>query len=352
MVLIFYYIDMDHRKIMALGQSSRVVTLPQEWLRLNELDQGDTVLVRVQRDGSLVILPTAKLEEEVKHIHIRIAVDEDDESIVRKIVGTYLDGYTLITLKSENIFTARQQKAIRGIIRRLYMMVIESESNHIMLETLVDETKVSIPSCVERMHMMTYSMFRDTIQALKNKDESLVLSVVSLEEDVDQMMYLVVRTLRSAVSNPVLSNQLDLDPLDCLDYQTLVHLIERVADHVANIARSILALYEAETRIPDQLKRILSEAADIAFDSYDRAVHCFLRMDVGPTNDIIDTQVKIRDLYSEITPLPVNGDSNDVSMLTNIVTIRENIMRISNLTADIAELTIDRAYQVSQENGS
>jgi len=341
---------MDHRKIMALGQSSRVVSLPKEWLRLNKLDRGDTVLVRIQRDGSLVILPTTEIDEEVKQIHLQISVDEGDESIIRKIISTYLDGYTLVTLKSGNIFSARQQKAIREIIRRLYMMVIESESNRIELETLVDETKVSVPSCVERMHMMTYSMFRDTIQALKNEDESLVLSVLSLEEDVDQMMYLVLRILRSAVSNPVLSNQLNLDPLDCLDYQTLVHSIERVADHVTDIAGSILGLYETGAVISDQLKRILSEGADFAFDSYDRADHCFLRMDVGPTNDVIDTQGKIRDLYSEITPLPIHLDANDVSTLTHIVTVRENIMRISNLTADIAELTIDRTYQTSHTN--
>ncbi len=341
---------MEHRKIMALGQSSRAITLPKEWLRHNDLSQGDTVVVRVQQDGSLVVLPAAKADEKVKQIHLEIGVDEDNESIVRKLIGTYLDGYTLITIESENIFTASQQKAIREIIRRLYMMVIESESNRIDLETLVDESKVSIPSCVERMHMITYSMFRDTIQAIRDRDESLVLSVVSLEEDVDQMMYLVVRTLRTAIGNPVLSNQLELDPLDCLDYQTLVHCIERVADHVTNIASSILALYRAEKTIPDKPRDILSEAGCIAFDSYDRAVHCFLRMDVEPTNDIIDVQDKIRDLYSEITPLPIDEDANDVSTLTHIVTVRENIMRISNLTADIAELTIDRAYQISQED--
>jgi phosphate uptake regulator len=340
---------MEHRKIMALGQSSRAITLPKEWMRHNELDQGDTVVVRIQQDGSLVVLPAAKADDKVKQIHLEINADEDNESIVRKLIGTYLDGYTLITLKSENIFTASQQKAIRDIIRRLYMMVIESESNRIDLETLVDETKVSVPSCVERMHMMTYSMFRDTIQAIRDRDDSLVLSVVSLEEDVDQMMYLVMRTLRSAVVNPILSNQLDLNPLDCLDYQTLVHRIERVADHVTNIASSMLALYRAEKIIPDEMKEVLSEAGGIAFESYDRAVHCFLRMDVEPTNVIIDAQDEIRDLYSEITPLPIHEDANDVSTLTHIVTIRENIMRISNLTADIAELTIDRAYQISQE---
>jgi hypothetical protein len=32
-------------------------------------------------------------------------------------------------------------------------------------------------------------------------------------------------------------------------------------------------------------------------------------------------------------------------MLSNIITIRESILKVSHLAADIAELTIDRAYK-------
>jgi len=68
--------------------------------------------------------------------------------------------------------------------------------------------------------------------------------------------------------------------------------------------------------------------------------------DVGPTNEIIDKQKEIEDLYREITPLPYFGEPNETSILSHIITIRENIMKISHNAAHIAELTIDRTYKM------
>jgi len=336
---------MERRKIMALGKSSRVVSLPKEWLRRNQLDQGDTVTYQIHRNGTLIIRSTPDGSDEPKRIELSVGENERPESITRRIIGAFLDGYSIIVLSSEKIFTVSQQTAIRDIVRRLYMMVINSEAKRTELETLIDESKASVSSCIERMHLITYSMLRDTIESLRNWDAGLVNSVISLEDDVDQLSYLVLRIIRSAAVRPSLANELGLDPLDCLDYQTLVNLIERVADSVMNIAGSMSLMIEERLSLPGEAQAILVNAAEIAFDSYSKAVECYLHMDVEPTNRVIDRQEDIRRLYMEITPLPRFSDAYDAPVLGNIVTIRESIMKISDLAADIAELTIDRAYK-------
>jgi phosphate uptake regulator len=336
---------MEYRKIMALGKSSRVVSLPIEWLKSYNLEKGDTLQINQQRNGSIIIHPVAKTDDEVKKISLNIRADESEDSVVRRLIGAFLNGYTLITLTSEKIFTGEQQAAIRAASRRLYMMVIKSEAASIELETLIDESKASVTSCIERMHMITYSLFRDTIHAIKEWDKELVISAISLEEDIDQLAYLVLRIIRSASINYRLANQLNLDPLDSLDYQTLVHRIERVADHITNMAECIKIMIENDERLPAEAQRILVEAAEIALSSYGKAVECYLYMDVEPTNGIIDQQSEIEKLYSKITPLPRYGEIEDSQVLTHIITLRENILIVSNLAADIAELTIDRAYK-------
>jgi len=339
---------MEHRKIMALGKSSRVVSLPKEWLKMNGLNQGDTVSVHVHGDGSLVIHPTPDRGDEPKRIELNVSEYERPESITRRIIGAFLDGYSIVVLSSEKIFTVDQQTAIRDIVRRLYMMVINSEAKRIELETLIDESKASVSSCVERMHLITYSMLRDTIESLRTWDSELVNSVISLEDDVDQLNYLVLRIIRSAAVKPSLANELGLNPLDCLDYQTLVNLIERVADSVISIAGSLSQMIEEQRSLKAETQTVLVNAAEIAFDSYSRAVECYLHMDVEPTNSVIDRQDDIRKLYMEITPLPRLSEARDAPVLTNIITIRENIMKISDLAADIAELTIDHAYKYKE----
>ncbi|MFQ6052936.1 MAG: PhoU domain-containing protein [Candidatus Bathyarchaeia archaeon] len=62
------------------------------------------------------------------------------------------------------------------------------------------------------------------------------------EDDVDHSMYLLRRLIRCAALSQSLADQLGLGPPDSLDYQALVHGIERVGDHTTNIANSVIAL--------------------------------------------------------------------------------------------------------------
>ena len=336
---------MDQRTIMALGQSSHVISLPKTWLKTNNLKQGDRVSLNVQRDGSLVLYPSANVTEEVRKIHLNVGIDESANSIIRRIISAYLDGYIMIRLTSEKIFSINQQRAIRQIVSTLYMMIIESEASSIVLETLIDESKASVSSGINRMHIIVSSMCRDILLSLKNWDENLVRSVVSLENDVDQLLYLLLRLIRSSAVNPSLADRQDLDVLDCLDYQTLVHRIEHVADHATNIANSILALIESKLDLPKRIIVTLTNTAELAFSSYNEAVQSYLVKDIKPTNEIIDKQNEIEKINREITTLLPFGEPYEASILSHLISIMDSIMRISKDSADIAELTIDRAYK-------
>lgn len=339
---------MEQRKIMALGKSSMVVSIPKPWLKMNALGRGDMVSMDIQSDGCLIIHPTTTPKETKREIHLCVEADESDESIVRRIIGSYLDGYNTIKLSSAKIFTADQQRAIRKIVGTLYMMIMESEASSIVLQTLIDESKASVVSGIERIHIITYSMCRDILKATENWDPDLARSVVSLEDDVDQLTYFLLRLIRGAALNPTLGKQLGLDPLDCLDYQTLVHRIERIADYTTNIANSVIALIENKMEIPENVLSTLIEAAKIAFTSYDEAVNGFLTKNIDQTNEIIDRQKNIRELFKEITPLPRFEKPSDTASLSQVITMRESIKNISHHAADIAEITIDRAYKLEE----
>lgn len=336
---------MEQRKIITLGQSSRVITLPKIWLKRNNLDQGDSVSLYINHDGSMVVHPSADFLMKERKINIHVKKGESSDSIIRKIIASSLNGYTPIELKAEKIFTVSQQKAIRQIVSALYMMIIESKANNIILESLVDESKVQISAGIQRIHIISYSMCQDIIRSLKNWDLELARSVISLEDDVDQLTFFLLRIIRSAAINPSLANQMGIDTLDCLDYQTLIQRIEHIADHATNIANSVIALIENDIRIPENVVTNFIRAAEIAFTSYDIAVKCYLSKSIEPTNEIIDKQNEIKKLYLEVTPFPHYKDLKKASMLSHLILIRESIIRISHNAADIAELTIGRAYK-------
>jgi hypothetical protein len=92
----------------------------------------------------------------------------------------------------------------------------------------------------------------------------------------------------------------------------------------------------------------LITTAEIAFGSFDSSVHGFISKDISQTNSIIDSEKEILELQKEITPLPLFVNSNNISILGNIIAIRESIKEIAHYAADIGELTIDRTYKSSE----
>src|SRR4030042_3465195 len=129
---------------MSLGRSSMVISLPKNWMQLNELNKGDVVSFAIQRDRSLVVYPSAEKKAKRKKITLRIDQNEEETLITQKILGSFLNGYSGITLISEKTLSVPQRKAIRNIAGMLYMRVMESDSKGVYLQTLTDESKASL----------------------------------------------------------------------------------------------------------------------------------------------------------------------------------------------------------------
>ena len=334
---------------MALGKSSLIITLPKEWLNDNSLGKGDKVFLTLQKNRTMTISPTINIVKRKTESTIIIEANEDGNSIIRKVIGCYLNGYNIIKVRSNNIFNTEQNNARRNVVRSLYMRIIKSSSNQVELHTLMDESMASVSSGVERMHIITTSMCQDVMIAFLEWDIDRAKSVIALEDDVDQFMYFLLRLLRSSASSPTLANQLELDMVDILDYQTLVHRIERVADHTTTIARSLVYLFDENVFLPKDIFHVLLKASEIAFEIYDLSVEAFLSRDLENINAIIDKQEAISVLEETIKPLPYSGDSSKKNEFCHVCIIRDSITRISTNAADIAELAIDNAYKIRDD---
>jgi len=337
-------IPMETRKIMALGKSSLVVSLPREWIKMNNLHRGDSLTLQSGIDLSLILHPELKDRDKKREVEIRVNPDDSEGTITRMLIGCYLNGYNIITVTSTKIFPAEQQKAIRGVVKSLYLRIIESQASQVVLQSLMDESMASIVLALERMHIITSSMCRDVHRAMVEWDLDLARSVISLEEDVDQFMYFLFRLIRSAAINPSLANRLGVDMLDCLDFKTLVSLIERVADRVNDIAVSIVALQESNVEVPGEVSDVLIMTAKTAFDNYDKAIDIFRSGSVGESETVMNQLEEIKRLTGKITPMPISSDQSGEAVVPLFI-IRDNLRRIGEYTAEIAELTIDKAFK-------
>ena len=332
---------------MSLGRSSMVISLPKNWMQLNELKKGDVVSFAIQRDRSLVVYPGAEKKAKPMEITLRIGENEGDTLITQKIIGPFLNGYSGVTLISEKIFSIPQRKAIRNIAGRLYMRIMESDSKGVYLQTLADESRASLEQAIQRMHLISHSMCEDICTALKNRNVALAKSVFSLDDDVDHFSFFLLRLLRKAAQDAALANELRIDPLDCMDHQTLVYRIEHAADYTADIARHIIMLDGSKQKIPDDVLDLMVIAGTESVDLYVKAVNAFFSKDVPFSVEIMKKQQGIEKLDQEIASKAFTGKQKNAELVCAICSIRDNIKRIADCAANIAEISINRAFKVT-----
>ena len=335
------------RRIMSLGRSSMVISLPKNWMQLNELKKGDVVSYALQRDRSLVVYPGTQKKETAKEITLRVGENDDEILITQRILGSFLNGYSGITLISEKIFSVPQRKAIRNIAGMLYMRVMESDSKGMYIQTLQDESKASLEQAIQRMHLISHSMCEDALNALKNRDIPLAKSVFSLDDDVDHFSFFIIRILRNAAQEPRLANELRIDPLDCMDQLTLVRLMEHAADYSADIAGHTAMLDGTQQRIPDNILELMFIAGKEAVDLYVKAVSAFFSKDVDFSVEILRKQQMIEQLDREIASRSFTVEQKNAELVCAICSIRDNIQRIGDCAASIAEIAVNRAFKIT-----
>jgi len=88
------------------------------------------------------------------------------------------------------------------------MRIMEANTKEMHIATLIDESKASIETGINRMYKISSAMCRDTLTALKNQDASLAKSVYTIDDEVDHFSFFLLRLIRRAAVDPTLANQL------------------------------------------------------------------------------------------------------------------------------------------------
>ncbi len=340
------------RKIMSLGKSSLVISLPKEWMQLNDLKKGDSVSFNIQRDRSLVVYPGALKKSEPKEITLSVGQNEEELLISQKILGAFLNGYSGIILTSEKIFSVTQTKAIRRMAGRLYMRVMEADAKCVYIQSLMDESKASLEQAIQRMHLISRSMIEGAINSLKSSDIELSKSVMPLDDDVDHFGFFILRILRNAAQDPILANELHVDPLDCMDHQILVYRMEYAGDYAADIARHIIMLDGAKQKIPDEVLSIMISTGKEVLELYIKGIEAFFSKDVAAAVEIMKYRQKMDKAEMEIATKSFTGPPKSSDLVCGICSIRDDIKRICHCAFSMAEITVNRAFKAPNPESS
>ncbi|MEK6861132.1 MAG: AbrB/MazE/SpoVT family DNA-binding domain-containing protein, partial [Nanoarchaeota archaeon] len=95
---------MEYRKLIKFGNSSHVVSIPNEWIKRNNLKKGDTLYLSENGSNELILSPkvdTTNLNGGVKEIIIDISNCTTND-IKTKLTSAYLNDHTEIKITGSN----------------------------------------------------------------------------------------------------------------------------------------------------------------------------------------------------------------------------------------------------------
>jgi phosphate uptake regulator len=341
----------ETRKLQITGGSTYIISLPKKWVAEMNLEKGSLLTLTKKSDGTLIITPE-ELPTTSEPLETKIIISQTDnpETVVRKIVSAYLVGYNLISVKTKSQrLSSIQRKVIKSFTRRMLVgtEVIADSVNEIVLKVLLSYPELSVQSAIRRICIITSSMHKDALSALKNFDKELALDITTMDDEVDRFSLYVIRQLKAAVQNERILTEIGLaSGRDCLGYRLVTKAIERAADHAVEIAENISSLRNPVTARVLELIDAMSTSATSVFND---SVEALLKRSYKVAENVVQEAKNVALREKELMPYIMKiGDVQEVSSLRLIV---ESVKRTAEYASDVAEIVLNMTIKSVLKEG-
>ena len=224
------------RRLQRIG-SSTLVTLPKDWVDANGLLKNTEVELETAQDS--ITITAGKKARPSKEITISYPLPQD-ENIVADLTGAYLLGYEMINIKGKTSIPIGDREKIRNSMRRLVgMEIVEENSTTINMQFLLDATTLNPQKILKRISNIVLGMYNDIISGLVEDDRSNLRTIANRDDEVNRQYFLLVRLIRSMMTDRRLAGAFNLENIDILDYRVAANLLESAGDVVVELANSV-----------------------------------------------------------------------------------------------------------------
>ena len=328
---------MEIRRVQMTGGSSYVVTLPKDWIKSLKVKKNDPLGLLMQSDGTLLV--TTKMTQDKTHRIKEFEVNDTTNQtyLLRRLIGAYISGYTSIKIKSSK----RMPPPMRVIIRKFTQTtigqeIVEETDTTITLKDLLNPTEMPFDKTIKRMHIIVKSMHEDAMRALEENDRKLAEDVISRDNDVDRLHWLVARQHNIILRNVSLAEKMDITIEMSSICFLISRIIERIGDHVVRIAQNILNL--VDDKLNKGIVERIHSASEHSLDIFNKSIGTFFRRDIKASNENIDSVSRLESLCEEINTLALQQIGVTAISIGYIV---ESIRRVGEYAEDISEIVIN-----------
>lgn len=332
----------ETRRIQFTGKSSYIVSLPKQWVIDLGLKQGDQITITREGKSALKILPAKDQAKSVQQEDaiLEISRDDDNATIVRKLVSLYFLGYKTIQIKPKaDRLQPGQRNAIKSAVKGMLMgaEIISDSVDGITIQVLVNLLELSVDGAFKRMLHLAKSMLKDALLAVKEGNVELAKEVIDSDDEVDRFGFYIIRQLKIAIQNEHMLKDMGFENArQCLGYRIIVKNIERTGDHASLIAKDLLEFKKPVRK--DAMEKIES-LNEFSTSVLDQACLALFKEDFNQAELAIKKSSEISKYEKRILEsLKSIKDEEEAFRIKRMI---GNITRIAEYASDIAEIVLN-----------
>lgn len=331
----------ESRKLQLTGGSTYTISLPKRWVVQSQLKKNSVLHVRPEDDGSLTVLPpNLTRQEETQEALVHASPEDNPGPLIRKTIAAYLVGYNVVHVRAreKKQLTARQRSALKTSARNLLVgtEIVTDTATELTLQVLLDYSELSVQSTLRRMSIITSSMHRDAISALRKLDHQMAQAIIDTDSEVDRFNLYIIRLLKLAVSNPLIIKEIGLTHArDCLGYRLITKSVERTADHATSIAENILLLKE---KLSEQVLERIEKMSGLAISMFENSIEALFKQDFNLAESVIEKTEEVARLEKESV---LSSQKVGIEEIANLRLLIESVRRTAEYASDIAEIVLN-----------
>ncbi len=334
---------MQIRRVQVTGGSSYSITLPKDWIVSHRIKKNDPLSINLQSDGTLLLSPKTTQEQVESIKEFNVSSISKPTYLLQLLIGAYISGYTSIKI----ISSSRIPTEIRNVIRSFTQLaigpeIVEETDASVMLKDLLNPMEMPLDRTIKRMHIIVKEMYEDSMRAFQIKDKNLAGDVLSRDDDVDRLNWLVARQYNIILQNVSLTGKMNITISMASTCFLISRIIERIGDHIVRIAQNIPKLVDSNLN-KKTMDRILS-ASTLSLDILNKSIDSFFKKDVKASNKTMDSVAKLELLCEEINAIALKQNS---IVAIHVGYVVESIRRIGEYSENISENVIN--YLVTEE---
>jgi phosphate uptake regulator len=329
------------RRIQKTGGSTYIISLPKNWVMSRGLGPGDVLFFTPRADGSLTVFADSGTPSEVERRVVPVSNEMEDEHLFRRLIAEYIAGYPLLEIRTPGRMSPRTREVVRNFAQRMIgPEILEETSEAVILQDVVGQNPLPIPSIVRRMHQMVRAMQSDAMACLRARDASIAKDVIERDWEVDRLHWFLEKQVTSALRDARILATLELTLPECSTYLLTSRVLERIADHAVRIAETVTILGRERTppRLFVELDRMSQRAATALADALDSLES----RDIAKANAVIDSAKQIT---RERAHLLHEISSKSARLAVGLAYVLESLERSAFYASDLAEIAINRAVE-------